>query len=65
MVEEVSVRTGTITVDDSGTKLFYRDSGIPKSHAATYSTIFIIHGIHFNSGQFSMCHPLFRLPLFI
>lgn len=44
-----NILTGTIVVDDKGTKLFYRDSGVPETNQASYTTVFIWHGIHYNS----------------
>ncbi|KAJ8086067.1 hypothetical protein PM082_004886 [Marasmius tenuissimus] len=47
------VTSGTLVVDDStGVELAYLDSGAPSSNAATYTTIFTVHGMIFTNKIF-------------
>jgi len=43
----------TLAVDDAGTVLAYTDSGVPHRDTHTYTTIFAVHGVNFNTRK----HP--------
>ncbi|CCM06257.1 uncharacterized protein FIBRA_08507 [Fibroporia radiculosa] len=42
----------SLVVDDNGTQLAYIDRGPPKTDAATYQTVFILHGLGFTAAVY-------------
>ncbi|KAI0058354.1 hypothetical protein BV25DRAFT_1810813 [Artomyces pyxidatus] len=42
-----------LTVDNTGTQLFYLDSGVPYETTGAYTTVFAVHGLGFSSPIFN------------